>query len=365
MTSSYFCGKQNEYAAYGYNRDGKKGKKQAIIGLLTDDEGFPVSVKVFKGNTSDQKTVIDQIKTIKDGFGCKNVTFVGDRGMIKSAQIDDLEEEDFHFITAITKAQIKSLIKKGNIDPELFDNNLCEIEIENYRYILRMNPIRCEEIRRTRNDKINSLKSFIEKKNTYLKEHQRAKIEVQKRNIKAYMKKLKLDSFIDIIENDRTLAMIIDDDKRMEVEKLDGCYVLKTDLKKEDSDMQTIHKRYKDLFLIEKAFKNIKTQMLEVRPIFVRKKKRTEGHVFLAMIAYMIYMYLQRSWKDFNITVEEGIHELSTVCVEEIIIDDVKINTIPQPRELPKALLEKLVIHLPKSIKARDFIWTQRLSFKM
>ena len=149
--------------------------------------------------------------------------------------------------------------------------------------------------------------------------------------------------------------MIIDDDKRMEVEKLDGCYVLKTDLKKEDSDMQTIHKRYKDLFLIEKAFKNIKTQMLEVRPIFVRKKKRTEGHVFLTMIAYMIYMYLQRSWKDFNITVEEGIHELSTVCVEEIIIDDVKINTIPQPRELPKALLEKLVIHLPKSIKARDF----------
>jgi len=98
VTSSYLEGSENELADWGYNRDGKKGKKQIGVGLLADDEGNPVSVEVFTGNTSDLATFHSQIEKAKHRFGCERVTFVGDRGMIKSGQIKDLSMHGFHYI---------------------------------------------------------------------------------------------------------------------------------------------------------------------------------------------------------------------------------------------------------------------------
>jgi hypothetical protein len=102
VTSSYLEGDHNALADWGYNRDKKRGKKQIVIGLLCDEEGEPVSVEVFAGNTADPQTFCDQVKKVAERFGCRRVTFVGDRGMIKSAQVEELESVDFHYITAIT-----------------------------------------------------------------------------------------------------------------------------------------------------------------------------------------------------------------------------------------------------------------------
>ncbi len=90
VTSSYLEGDDNALGAYGYNRDGKKGKKQIVIGLLCDEQGEPVSTEVFRGNTQDPATFASQVKKASQRFGCERVTFVGDRGMIKSGQIEDL-----------------------------------------------------------------------------------------------------------------------------------------------------------------------------------------------------------------------------------------------------------------------------------
>ena len=98
VTSSYLEGQANALGAYGYNRDGKKGKKQIVIGLLCDEQGEPVSTEVFQGNTQDPATFASQVNKAKDRFGCERVTFVGDRGMIKSGQIRDLEQAGFHYL---------------------------------------------------------------------------------------------------------------------------------------------------------------------------------------------------------------------------------------------------------------------------
>ena len=113
VTSSYLEGEHNALADWGYNRDKKRGKKQIVIGLLCDELGEPVSTEVFTGNTGDLETFSSQVQKARDHFGCERVTFVGDRGMIKSAQIEDLAKAGFHYITAITKPQIRSMIKKG------------------------------------------------------------------------------------------------------------------------------------------------------------------------------------------------------------------------------------------------------------
>src|SRR6476659_3139348 len=130
VTSSYLEGTHNALAAFGYNRDGKKGKMQIVIGLLCDEDGHPVSIEVFPGNTQDPRTVAAQLTKVKSRFGAKEITFVGDRGMIKSQQIADLAKQGFHYITAITKPQIEKLLRTGTFQMELFDQELAEVLTE-------------------------------------------------------------------------------------------------------------------------------------------------------------------------------------------------------------------------------------------
>jgi transposase len=113
VTSTYLEGRCNAYGAFGYNRDRKRGQLRIVLGLLTDAEGFPVSVEVFQGNTQDPKTVSSQIRKLVERFNARDVTRVRNRGMLKSLQVEELAGEGFHYLTAITKPQIDTLLKRG------------------------------------------------------------------------------------------------------------------------------------------------------------------------------------------------------------------------------------------------------------
>ena len=346
VTSSYLEGMENELSDWGYNRDGKKGKLQIVIGLLTDENGVPVSVEVFKGNTNDTKTFFNQIQKITNRFKIKEVTMVGDRGMIKTVQIKELKEANFNYITAITKPQIETLVKNGILQYGLFSDTLCEIISDSERYILRKNPQRAEEIEQTRQEKINKLQSIIKEQNIYLSEHGKAQMSVAKTKVQNAIDRLKLSTFIGVKSEERILSLEVDKKKEEESKQLDGCYVIKTELASEIS-MQTIHQRYKDLALVEQGFRTMKTGFLETRPVFVRKEKRTRGHVFIVMLAYLIIHELKKLWAELDITVEEGIAELSTISSMEIKIGETSYHQIPQPRDKGAKLLELANVNLP------------------
>ena len=352
VTSSYFEGTHNELSAFGYNRDGKKGKMQIVLGLLCNEDGVPLSVEVFTGNTQDPKTFGPQIKKVADRFGSKEVTFVGDRGMIKSPQMEQLNSEPygFHYITAITKPQIETLLKKKIIQMDLFDQALAEVSTtEGLRYVLRRNPARAQEIQKSREDKLKVLKKEIARQNQYLKEHPRATVEVATRKIKARSERLKMSAWVLISGAEREITLAVDNDALIEEAKIDGCYVLKTDLLEAAATKEVIHDRYKDLALVESAFRTSKTVELELRPIHVRLASRTRGHAFVVMIAYRIVKELSLRWQNMNVTVQEGINELTTLCASEVLINGaVKINDIPEPRKSVKRLLDAAKVRLPK-----------------
>ncbi|MCX6878485.1 MAG: transposase [Verrucomicrobia bacterium] len=113
VTSSYLEGQYNAFGCFGYNRDGKRGKQQIVIGLLCDGEGVPLAIEVFAGNPLDPQTMTSQIQKVATRCDGGAVTFVGDRGMIKGPQIAEPVTQGFHHITAITKPQIESLLKTG------------------------------------------------------------------------------------------------------------------------------------------------------------------------------------------------------------------------------------------------------------
>ncbi len=352
VTSSYLEGTCNELGAFGYNRDGKKGKKQIVIGLLCDEVGRPLSIEVFAGNTHDTGTFAIQIRKVAERFGGGEVTFVGDRGMIKSRQIKDLLGHGFHYITAITKPQIETLLSNGTIQMGLFDKEIAEVEDKSgIRYVLRRNPIRAEEIQQSRSSKLKSLEQAVKKQNAYLEEHPRAHLDVALRKIKEYSRKLRISKWIMLSVSERKIFITVDQSSFDEEAKLDGCYVIKTDLQKEVANKKIIHDRYKDLTLVEWAFRTSKTVELEIRPVHVRLAKRTQGHAFVVMLAYRIVQELANRWSKIDLTVDEAIKELSTLCAIEMKVKGKSLcNKIPEPRESISKLLKAANVKMPEAL---------------
>ncbi len=354
VTSSYLEGEKNYFGEYGYSRDGKKGKKQMVIGLLCDECGDPVAVEVFSGNTQDMRTFASQVRKVAEGLGCREVTFVGDRGMIKSTQIEHLPE-GFHYITAITKPQIEGLMKRGLIQFGLFDEKVCEVEEVGIRYILRRNPVRVEEMEKSRLSKRRTLEEFVRERNDYLSEHPRAKVSTAVEKVRSKIKLLRHEKWLSVKVQDRQLSLEQDETVLKEETVLDGCYVIKTDLAKEVADKQLIHDRYKDLAEVERAFRDCKTAILEVRPVFVRSEKSTRGHVLVVMLAYLIIRKLREAWAALDMTVEEGLKQLSTLCSMEIKVKDHgSCLKIPRPREKSRELLKALDVRMPMVLPHRE-----------
>jgi len=354
VTSSYLEGEHNALAAWGFNRDGKRGKQQIVIGLLCDGQGRALSIEVFAGNTSDPKTLGAQIKKAAERFGGHEVTFVGDRGMIKGPQIKELGQKGFHYITAISKPQIEALLKQQVLQMELFDNPLCEVASlpDKVRYILRRNPQRAREIEQSRQSKRASLTELLQEKNGYLEEKPRARVTTALNALQARALKLKIDGWIRFEAQGRQLVMSVDEEALAEATKLDGCYVLKTDLLADWATMQVVHDRYKDLALVEQNFRTSKTVELEMRPIHVRLEASTRGHAFVVMLAHRLVQELQQAWAGENLTVGEGIQELASLCVTEVVINgQVKAQLVPEGRPQVKRLLELAQVELPKKLR--------------
>ena len=364
VTSSYFEGKHNELAEWGYNRDKKTGKKQVVVGLLCDKGGDPVSVEVFRGSTRDYDTFGDQIKKAVEEFGCERVTFVGDRGMVKSVQIAELGKAGFHYITALIKPQIKKMLKTGVFQLELFDNELCELEHEGVRYILRRNPQRAKEMASTRKQKKSSIQKLCENKNSYLAEHPLAKVETALKAVGEKIQRLAVSGWLKETANNRRLELKEDESALAEEMMLDGCYVIKTDLPKEIT-RQVIHDRYKDLTQVEQAFRCCKTEMLEMRPWHVREEESTRGHALVVMLAYLIAHYLKQAWVDFNLTVKEGLAQLSLICSMEMTLKgQERCHRIPSPEDKAVELLDAANIRLPKTLPVLGSVVVSRKKLK-
>jgi hypothetical protein len=351
VTSSYLEGTHNALAAFGYNRDGKKGKMQIVIGLLCDEDGHPVSIEVFPGNTQDPHTFAAQLAKVKTRFGVTAITFVGDRGMSKGQQVEDLAKQGFHYITAITKPQIEKLLRTGALQMDLFDQEVAEVLAdEGIRYVLRRNPVRAQEVRDTRPAKLATLQAQVAKKNQYLTDHPRAKVQGAVQKLMASAQKLRIADWVELTVAERSITLALNEDAQTEAAKLDGCYVLKTDLTPQQANKELVHDRYKDLASVEQAFRTCKTAHLAVRPIFLRREARTRAHAFVVMLAYQIIQYLASCWSPLDITVEEGLHALTTLCLVEVSPTNApSYHCIPTPRDAIALLLHSADITLPKA----------------
>lgn len=363
ITSSYLEGNQNELANWGYNRDKKNGKMQIVVGLLCDTQGTPLSVEVFEGSTSDCTTVGQQMSKISNRWGCESVTLVGDKGMIQGPQIKAIEESGQKFITTIAKDQIEKIVVAAGYQTTLIDEDLLEIIYDNYRYIMRRNPIQAEKTAEKRSALISVIKTLTVYQNTYLLEHPKANLDIARRKVSDRIDKFKFGKFvsIEVDEERRQLTLIVDDEKMLEASKMDGCYAMKTNVDKSVLSKEGVQTKYKGLSLVEDAFRCSKTELLEMRPIHVRLEKRTRGHVFVVMLSYLIIKEMERSWKSLDLTVEEGIDLLKCYQTVDLSVKGKAMaHRVPKPNKSTEALFNLLDIPVPKNIPTSDEVVATR-----
>lgn len=357
VTSSYLEGQDNELAAYGYNRDGKKGKKQIVIGLLTTQDGEPLSVEVFEGNTSDPTTVSHQIDTLVQRFEVKDIVFVGDRGMIKRQGKKYLNGVEFKYITALTNPQIRKLINQQVIQPGLFDEQVAEVIDHNRRLILRCDPLTQRKERHRRDDKLRRLQEKVNDRNAFVKDSKKAQPQAGLKTLKRWIKAHKIAAFVELTLQDRTLVVTLDEQAKSEHALLDGCYCIETDVPTGQLNEEAVHQCYKDLQQVERDFRSLKTGLLEVRPIFVRKAQRTRGHVFISMLSLKIARLINHRLKDAFGTTDDNPHAetldsalaaLSRLCLHHYTIADQELVALPRP----DSRQENLIAALKFNIKA-------------
>jgi hypothetical protein len=320
VTSVYFEGQHNALAEFGYNRDGKKGKKQMVVGLLTDGQGEPISIQLYPGNTNDPPTFLDAVEQLKVRFGTQEVALVGDRGMIKALGKAALGEAKFRYVTALTEPQVRAMLKRGLLQMGLFEDQPAEVTVGGKRYVLRRNPQTRAREEARRADQWQRVRSRIQARNREVERKPRCEPESSLRVAQALVKKYRLGGWVSVRLEGRQVVWTEDPAARELEAQLDGCYVVESDLPAAVASTQQVHDRYVDLTRVERDFRTLKTGLLEIRPVFLRKAERTRGHALVSLLALKLARELERRVAPLGLTVEDAVERLKgvrLVCLGE------------------------------------------------
>jgi hypothetical protein len=319
LSSSWLEGSHCPLAARGYSRDGKKGNLQIEYGLLTDPDGRPVAVRVFEGNTGDPAAFTAIVKVLRGTFALAKMVMVGDRGMITSARIAALNQPEdgaaappdrYGWITALRAPAIKKLMADdGPLQLSLFDEqDLAEITSGDFpgeRLICCRNPVLAEERARKREDLLQATEKLLAPLTARVAAGRlagAARIGLEAGKV---INKYKTGKHFDLAITDDSLTVTRRQDQIDEEAALDGIYVLRTPVPEDQLDAPAVVAAYKNLRHVERDFRSIKSDDLDLRPVFHRLGERVRAHVLICMLAAYLTWHLRQAWAPLTFTDED------------------------------------------------------------
>jgi hypothetical protein len=305
LTSTWLTGRCCELAARGHSRDGKRDDPQIVFGLVCTAEGCPIAVEVFKGNTADPATVAAQVSKLKERFGIEQIAWVGDRGMLTSARIEQLlKPQGMDWVSSLRAPQIAQLAaERGPFQPSLFDErNLLELTSEHFpgeRLVVCRNPALAEERARKRLELLGATEADLAK---IAAATQRARNPLRKQDAIALrvgrvIERFRMAKHFELTITDTSLSWRRKDEAISAEAALDGLYVIRTSLSRDKLDASATVAAYKSLAHVERAFRSMKTVDLNVRPVFLYSEQRVRAHVFLCMLAYYVEWHMRQRLK--------------------------------------------------------------------
>ncbi len=314
LTSAWMEGRCCPLAGRGYSRDGKRGKAQIEYGILTDPAGRPVAVRVFEGSTGDPAAFTEIVSVVRDKFGLHELVLVGDRGMITKARVDALKElnddddtdDDFGWITALRAPTIAKLVRDGAVQLSLFDQqDLAEITHPDYpgeRLIACRNPLLADERARKRADLLDATEKLLDAIADRTRRGRLAGADDIGVEVGKVINKYKVGKHFQITITDTSLAIERKHDQIAAEAALDGIYVLRTSLDADTLDAAGVVLGYKSLAHVERDFRIVKVDDLDLRPIHHRLEERVKAHVLTCMLACYLVWHLRQAWAPLTFT---------------------------------------------------------------
>ena len=321
LSSSWLEGSHCPLGARGYSRDGKKGNVQIEYGLLTDPHGRPVAVRVLEGNTADPAAFTEIAGVVKDTFGLKRMVMVGDRGMITSARIEALKELDdkYAWITALRAPAIRRLMADdGPLQLSLFDEqDLAEITSDDFpgeRLIACRNPALAGDRARKREDLLAATEKLLAPIAARVAAGRLTGSAAIGAKAGEVINKYKMAKHFDVTITDHSLTAERNQARIGEEARLDGIYVIRTPLPAAELDAAQTVTAYKNLKYVERDFRHIKSDDLDLRPVFHRLEKRVKAHVLICMLAAYLTWHLRQAWAPLTYTDEEPPRQANPVA---------------------------------------------------
>ncbi|MGH3884486.1 MAG: IS1634 family transposase [Pseudonocardiaceae bacterium] len=310
LSSSWVEGQHCPLAARGYSRDGKKGKAQIEYGLLTDPVGRPVAIRVFPGNTADPTSFMEAVDTVRDRFGLGQLVMVGDRGMITSARIEALRDlGGTGWLTALRAPAIAKLAAAdGPLQPTLFDQtDLAEISHPDYpgeRLIACRNPLLAGQRARKRSELLAATEALLAPIVTAVDQGRLAGADTIGLAAGQVINKFKMRKHLHLTITDTSLSVTRRQAHIDAEAALDGIYVLRTSMPTDQLDAPGVVIAYKNLAHLERDFRTIKVDDLDLRPIYHRLEDRVRAHVLICMLTAYLVWHLRRAWAELTYTDE-------------------------------------------------------------
>jgi len=301
LSSSWLEGSKCPLGAFGYSRDGKRGKLQITYGLTCSPRGRPVAIEVFGGEIHDEQTLPEAAERLKARFGIERVCFVGDRGMVKQAGVETLRQHGFDWLTALTAPQVKRLAREGELQLSLFDEtSLAEIASDDFpgeRLVVCRNPHIAQERRQRRQELLEATERLLaEVKRSVDSERgrlHRAPAGLIGERVGRVVNRYKVAKHFELTIANGRFAYARKQDQIAAEAALDGFYVLRTSLGG-DVTAQAVVRAYKQLAAVERAFRAMKApDLIALRPIHHRLEDRVRGHAFLCMLAYAVRLEME------------------------------------------------------------------------
>jgi len=305
LTSTWLTGHCCELAARGHSRDGKRDDPQIVFGLVCTASGAPIAVEVFAGNTGDPSTVATQVSKLKERFGIERMAWVGDRGMLTSARIEQvLRPQAQDWITSLRAPHIAQLAAEhGPFQPSLFDQrNLIELTSAQFpgeRLVVCRNPLLAAERARKRGEllaatelELAKIAAATQRASRALRGEQAIALRVGRVINRFHMAK-----HFELSITDTALRWTRKSDAIAAETALDGLYVIRTSLSADQLDAAATVAAYKSLAHVERAFRCMKTIDLHVRPVFHYNAERVRAHVLLCMLAYYVEWHMRECLK--------------------------------------------------------------------
>jgi len=310
LSSSWMEGSKCALAAFGHSRDAKRGRKQIEWGMITNDNGVPVAVRVFPGSTSDPATFPEAARTVREDFGLDRMVYVGDRGMITSTRVKELAKmPGSDWIGALKAPQIAALASDdGPLQMSLFDHqNFAEFLHPGYpgeRLIGCRNPALATERARKRHELLAATEANL---TTITDAVQAGRLRGAGKigtSLGKIINKHKTGKHFITDITDDTFSWRRDEARIADESRLDGLYVIRTSLDPDTMKTAQVITNYKNLSFIERDNRVIKIDDLDLRPVFHYLEKRVRAHVFLCMLATYLVWHLRKALAELTFTDE-------------------------------------------------------------